>query len=149
MKPTAKIGILLGQKGGAVYSITPDSTVFEAIAMMAEKGVGALLVMEGASLAGILSERDYTRKVILQGRSSKEARVREIMSKDVVTATADDTIEQAMRKMTDRRIRHLPITEGGRVAGVVSIGDLVKWTISAQEETINHLASYISGSYPA
>ena len=147
MKPTAKIGSLLGAKGGAIFSIEPTATVFDAIARMAECGVGALLVLDGDRLAGIVSERDYTRKVILKGRSSKEERVEEIMTSDVVSATPEQTVEEAMRLMTNRHIRHLPITDNGCVVGVVSIGDLVKWTISAQEETIEHLTRYIAGSY--
>lgn len=147
MKPTAKIGSLLGAKGGAIFSIEPTATVFDAIARMAECGVGALLVLDGDRLAGIVSERDYTRKVILKGRSSKEERVEEIMTSDVVSATPEQTVEEAMRLMTNRHIRHLPIIDNGRVVGVVSIGDLVKWTISAQEETIEHLTRYIAGSY--
>jgi len=147
MKPTAKIGSLLGAKGGAIFSIEPTATVFDAIARMAECGVGALLVLDGDRLAGIVSERDYTRKVILKGRSSKEERVEEIMTSDVISATPEQTVEEAMRLMTNRHIRHLPITDNGRVVGVVSIGDLVKWTISAQEETIEHLTRYIAGSY--
>lgn len=149
MKATAKIGSLLGAKGGAVWSVMPSATVFDAIHEMAEKGVGALLVMSESRLLGIISERDYTRKVILKGHSSKDTRVDEIMTPDVVTATADETVEAAMRLMTERRIRHLPIVDGGLVVGVLSIGDLVKWTISEQEETIAHLTSYISGSYGA
>lgn len=147
MKPTAKIGSLLGAKGGEVYSIGPSATVFEAIALMAEKGVGALLVLDGGRLAGIVSERDYTRKVILKGRSSKEERVHEIMTQDVATCSPEHSVEEAMRLMTERRIRHLPVMDEHRVVGVVSIGDLVKWTISAQEETIAHLTNYIAGSY--
>ncbi len=147
MKATAKIGSLLGSKGGVVWSVSPSATVFEAITEMAEKGVGALLVMNERQLLGIISERDYTRKVILKGHSSRDMRVDEIMTSDVVTATAEETVEEAMRLMTERRIRHLPVLENGQVAGVVSIGDLVKWTISAQEETIAHLTSYISGGY--
>lgn len=147
MKPTAKIGSLLGAKGSAIWAVEPQATVYDAIAMMADKGVGALLVMHNGRLAGIISERDYTRKVILKGRSSKEERVEEIMTANVVTATPEHTVEAAMRLMTEKRIRHLPILEGERVAGVVSIGDLVKWTISAQEETIAHLTHYISGGY--
>lgn len=147
MKPTAKIGSLLGAKGGEVYSIAPSATVFEAIALMADKGVGALLVLDGRRLTGIISERDYTRKVILKGRSSKEERVDEIMTRDIVTCSPEHTVEEAMRLMTEQRIRHLPVLDGERVAGVVSIGDLVKWTISAQEETIAHLTNYISGRY--
>jgi CBS domain-containing protein len=147
MKPTAKIGSLLGAKGGEVYSISPSATVFEAIALMAEKGVGALLVMDGGRLAGIVSERDYTRKVILKGRSSREERVDEIMTRDVATCSPEHSVEEAMRLMTDKRIRHLPVVDAAQVVGVVSIGDLVKWTISAQEETIAHLTNYIAGSY--
>ncbi|WP_321473908.1 CBS domain-containing protein [uncultured Paludibaculum sp.] len=147
MKPTAKIGSLLGAKGSAIWAVEPKATVYDAIAMMADKGVGALLVMHEGRLAGIISERDYTRKVILKGRSSKEELVEEIMTANVVTATPEHTVEEVMRLMTERRIRHLPILEGEKVAGVISIGDLVKWTISAQEETIAHLTNYISGSY--
>ena len=149
MKPTAKIGSLLGQKCSDVFSIAPDATVFDAISLMAEKGIGAVLVFREGRLAGILSERDYTRRVILQGRASKETRVEEIMTTGVVTGDPGMTVEQAMRLMTERRIRHLPILEGGRVSGMISLGDLVKWTISAQAETIGHLANYISGTYPA
>jgi CBS domain-containing protein len=149
MKPTATIGTLLGHKGREVWSIVPQATVFEAIVMMADKGVGALLVTQEGRLAGIVSERDYTRKVILKGRSSKEESVEEIMTRNVVTGTMQTTVEEAMRLMTERRIRHLPILDGDKLVGVVSIGDLVKWLISAQEETIQHLANYISGSYPA
>jgi len=147
MKPTERLGALLAAKGGTVHSIGPDATVFDAIAEMAEKGIGALLVMREGQLLGILSERDYTRKVILRGHSSKETRVEEIMTAEVVTAETGATVEQAMHLMTERHIRHLPVVESGRVAGVVSIGDLVKWTISAQEEAIQHLTSYIAGSY--
>lgn len=147
MKPTEKIRTLLGAKGGEVFSIGPKATVFEAIAAMADKGVGALLVLDEGRLAGIVSERDYTRKVILKGRSSREELVEEIMTRDVVTCSPEHTVEEAMRLMTDRRIRHLPVVDGHRVAGVVSIGDLVKWTISLQEETIAHLTNYISGRY--
>ena len=148
MKPTTKIGSLLDQKGREVYAVAPGDTVYHAIAVMADKGVGALLVMEGERLVGIISERDYTRKVILKGRSSREAHVEEIMTRDVVTGSPEMTIEEGMRLMTERHIRHLPILEEGRVAGMVSIGDLVKWIIAEQEETITHLANYIgSGGY--
>ena len=149
MKPTAKIGSLLGQKGNEVVSIAPEATVYDAIALMAQKGIGAVRVMREGQIAGILSERDYTRRVILMGRASKETRVEEIMTADVLTADPEMTVEQAMRIMTERRIRHLPVTEGGRLVGIISQGDLVKWTITAQEETIGHLANYISGTYPA
>jgi len=147
MKPTTKIRAILEAKGGEVYAISPKATVYEAIAMMADKGVGALLVMEGQKLAGIISERDYTRKVILKGRSSREALVEEIMTRDVVTASPEITVAEGMRLMTDHRIRHLPLVSEGRVVGVVSIGDLVKAIISEQEETIAHLTNYITGRY--
>jgi CBS domain-containing protein len=147
MTPTTKIRAILEEKGSEVYAISPKATVYDAIAMMAEKGVGALLVMEGEQLAGIVSERDYTRKVILKGRSSREALVEEIMTRDVVTASPEITVAEGMRLMTDHRIRHLPLVSGGKVAGVVSIGDLVKAIISEQEETITHLTNYITGRY--
>jgi CBS domain-containing protein len=117
--------------------------------MMADRSVGALLVMQGGTLIGIISERDYTRKVILAGRSSRDTRVDEIMTAHLVTAASSQTVEEAMKLMTESRVRHLPVMEGSRVAGVVSIGDLVKWIISAQEDVIAHLSSYIHGSYPA
>lgn len=147
MTPTTKIREILKAKGSAVYSIHPKATVYEAIAMMADKGVGALLVMDGERLVGIVSERDYTRKVILKGRSSREERVEEIMTSNVVTASPDITVAEGMRLMTDHRIRHLPLVSGGKVEGVVSIGDLVKAIISEQEATIAHLTNYIAGSY--
>ncbi len=147
MTPTTKIRAILEAKGGDVYSVSPQTTVFDAIAKMAEKGVGALLVLDGDRLAGIISERDYTRKVILKGRSSREALVEEIMTRDVVTASPDITVAEGMRLMTDHRIRHLPLVSGGKVVGVVSIGDLVKAIISEQQETIAHLTNYIAGNY--
>ena len=147
MKPTTRIRAILEEKGSEVYAISPKATVYEAIAMMADKGVGALLVMEGEKLAGIVSERDYTRKVILKGRSSREALVEEIMTRDVITASPEITVADGMRLMTEHRIRHLPLVSEGRVVGVVSIGDLVKAIISEQEETIAHLTNYITGRY--
>lgn len=149
MKPGASLAELLGHKGGAVYSIAPDATVYDAIHTMADRSVGALLVMRDDALLGIISERDYTRKVILAGRSSRDTRVEEIMTSNLVTASSSQTVEEAMKLMTDARVRHLPVLEGGRVTGVVSIGDLVKWIISAQEDVIAQLSSYIHGSYPA
>lgn len=147
MQNNAKIGALLDAKGDAVHTISPGATVYDAIAQMADHGVGALLVMEGSHLLGILSERDYTRKVILQGRSSREALVEEIMTQRVLTATPHETVEDAMRTMTENRVRHLPVMDGTRVIGIVSLGDLVKWIISAHEETIAHLRHYIAGGY--
>ncbi len=136
---------LLQNKGGQIWSIAPDATVFDAIKLMAEKGIGALIVTDGDAVVGILSERDYARKVLLQGRSSKTTPVRDIMSVDVIFAQPDDNVEHCMSVMTDKRIRHLPVMEGGKLAGVVSIGDLVKAIITEQQETIEHLENYIRG----
>jgi CBS domain-containing protein len=140
---------LLAEKGDSVFAIAPDEPVLAAVRMMADRYVGALLVMQGDELTGIVSERDYARKVILKGRSSKDARVSEIMTREVVTVTPDDTVERCMEVMTAKRIRHLPVLEGGRVVSVISIGDVVKWTISAQEQHIQQLEDYVSGKYPA
>lgn len=136
---------LLDGKGRAVHSVAPGASVYDAIRLMAEKHVGALLVMEGQQLAGIVSERDYARKVILLGRASATTPVREIMSAPVVTVGPDHTVEDAMRLMTERRIRHLPVVRAEKVVGVVSIGDLVKCVIEDQQHTIEDLRSYIRG----
>jgi CBS domain-containing protein len=147
MDVSGHIGAILNQKDGNVYSIAPKSTVFEAIQMMADKNVGALLVMEGEKLVGIISERDYTRKVFLRGKSSKETRVEEIMSTNVSVTHPREGVEECLRRMTDKRIRHLPVVDGDKVVGVISIGDLVKHVISCQSATIAHLESYIAGGY--
>lgn len=147
MSVSGLISQILTEKTSELYSIPPGSSVYEAIEMMAEKNAGALLVMEGETLEGIISERDYSRKVILQGKSSKETPVREIMTTDPNTAVPGDTVEKCLRMMTGKRVRHIPILDKGKVVGIVSIGDLVKWVISAQESTINHLENYISGGY--
>jgi CBS domain-containing protein len=139
----ATVRTLLDRKGRKVHSVEAQAPVLEAIRLMAEHHVGALLVMKGAVLEGIVSERDYARKVILLGRSSSDTPVRDIMSSPVLTVTLDDTIETCMRVMTERRVRHLPVVDGGRVLGVVSIGDLVKAVIAEQQQQIEQLESYI------
>jgi CBS domain-containing protein len=139
------IGAVMQTKRGVVWSTRPSASVFEAIELMAEKEVGALVVMENDELVGIVSERDYARKVVLQGRLSKETPVAEIMSCPVVCVSPQHTVGECMRVVTDQRIRHLPVMENGEVVAVVSIGDLVNWVILEQETTIRHLEAYISG----
>ncbi len=139
---------VLDRKGHQVWFIGPDATVFDAIRWMSEKNVGALLVIDGGELLGIVSERDYTRKVILKDRSSKQTKVREIMTTDVIVIPPDTTVETAMRVMTNNRVRHLPVISDGRVVGVVSIGDLVERTIATQKIVLEQLEGYIIGRYP-
>lgn len=134
---------LLQTKGGVIHSIAPEAKLFDALKMMAEKNVGALLVVAGGKLAGIISERDYARKVILHGKSSHDIPVSEIMSDKVVTVQPGQTVEECMALMTDKRIRHLPVMDGDRLVGLLSIGDLVKEVIAEQEQTIRQLESYI------
>jgi CBS domain-containing protein len=148
MKPLDTLDSVLRFKGRQVWSVAPTATVYEAIARMSEKSVGALLVLAEGRLAGIISERDYARKVILKDRSSKETQVWEIMTDRVFTASPGSTVEECLRSMTERHIRHLPVLDGEKVIGIVSIGDLVNWTISAHEATIGHLQGYIEGRYP-
>jgi len=134
---------LLDRKDRAVFSVGPETPVLEAIRAMAEHHIGALLVMKGEVLAGIVSERDYARKVILLGRSSSDTPVRDIMTTPVLTVAPETSVEQCMQLVTDRRVRHLPVVEAGRVVGMVSIGDLVKAVIAAQQQQIEQLESYI------
>lgn len=143
------ISVVLAQKGPLVVSIQSDATVFDAITVMSEKNVGALPVLEKGRLVGMISERDYTRKVTLKGKLSRETSVQEIMSRQVSVAKPDDSIEECMRLMTEKHLRHLPVMEGDKMIGIVSIGDLVKWIISVQAETIDQLQKYIAGAYPA
>jgi CBS domain-containing protein len=147
MNPTGTISDILSNKGANVWTISPDAMVYDAIQLMADKNIGALLVTEGGKLTGIISERDYTRKVALKGKSSKQTAVREILSGLVIHVTPAQTVEECMRLMTDHHVRHLPVLEEDKIVGIVSIGDLVNWTISAQHATINQLQTYIAG-YP-
>lgn len=147
MITTATIDSILKQKSAEVWSVTPDTTVYDAIRLLAEKNIGAVLVKSEDKLVGILSERDYTRKVALKGKSSKETLVREIISTPVITATPSHTVEDCMRLMTEHRIRHLPVVAEEKVVGVVSIGDLVNWVISAQSVAIQQMENYIAGNY--
>ncbi len=149
MSPSDRIQALLDQKSRQVWSVSSDVTVYEAIAVMSAREVGALPVVDGGKLVGMLSERDYARKVMLQGRSSRETTVADIMSTNVLTITPTQTVEDGMMLMTDHRVRHLPVMSGGDLVGIVSIGDLVNWVISAHREEIHHLKSYISAAYPA
>ena len=139
------VSAILRQKGASVWSIGPQATVYEALERMSDEGIGALLVMAGGALVGLLSERDYARKIILKGRSSKETKVEEIMISPPVTISPGCSVDEAMRIMTEQRVRHLPVVDhAGAVAGIVSIGDLVKWIITSHEKTIEQLESYIS-----
>ena len=136
---------LLDSKGSEIISIVEDASVFDAIKLMAERGVGSLLVMDGDELKGIVTERDYARKVIIKGRSSESTQVREIMTTDLVTTTGAQTVNECMTTMSEKRIRHLPVMSGSEVVGLISIGDLVQAIISDQQEEIEQLESYISG----
>ena len=138
---------LLKHKGNDIWSLGPNATVFEALEMMAAKNVGGLLILENGTLVGIFTERDYARKLILKGRFSQDTRLRDLMTKNVLYVKPQNTVEDCMKLMTEKRIRHLPVLDDGRLIGVLTIGDLVKQIISEQEATIHHLENYIAGGY--
>jgi CBS domain-containing protein len=148
MIPHGTINELLHHKGTAVWSLGPEATVYEAIQLMADKNIGAVLVQDKDCVVGIITERDYTREVALKGKSSKELKVREILSARLVSVTPASSIQECMKLMTEHRVRHLPVLDGGKVMGIVSIGDVVNWIISAQSTTIRQLETYITG-YPS
>lgn len=139
---------ILHNKGGETCVASTGESVYDAIRRMGEKNIGALVVMEGDELVGILSERDYSRKVVLQGRTSRDTRVGEIISRPAITVRSKDGIDKCMNLMTRHRIRHLPVVDDGRLTGIVSIGDLVSWVMNSQRHTIQQLQGYISGDYP-
>jgi CBS domain-containing protein len=145
MNPNSTISEILNRKGTDAWSISPEATVFDAIQLMAEKNVGAVLVTEHGKLVGIVSERDYTRKVVLRGKASKTTAVGEILSSNIIHVSPNHTVEECMRLMTDHHVRHLPVLAGERIVGIVSIGDLVNWIITAQHTTISQLQTYITG----
>ena len=147
MDVSGTIEAILAQKGTDTFTVSPDATVYDAVALMADKNVGALLVVENERLVGMISERDYTRKVMLRGKRSRESFVREIMSSDLTVVSPREPVENCLRVMTDKRIRHLPVLDGETIHGVISIGDLVKWVIATQSAAIQHLEMYISGGY--
>jgi CBS domain-containing protein len=149
MKTSYPISSILHQKPFALWMVSPQTTVFDAIKLMAEKNIGALPVVSGGTLAGIFTERDYTRKIALQGKSSKDTQVWEIISKQVATVTPDETVEECLRLMTEHRIRHLPVVQNRELIGIISIGDLVNWIISAQNATIEQMEQYIAGGLSA
>jgi CBS domain-containing protein len=149
MKLDDCVALILKHKGTEVHSVSPDASVYEALEKLAEKDIGALMVLNGSDLVGVFSERDYARQVILKGRFSRETRVDEVMSAPVVTVEPKTTVDECMQLMTRERCRHLPVVEEGKLVGVVSIGDLVNWIITAQDYTIHQLEDYISGKYPA
>ena len=147
MDVSGNISVILNQKGNEIYSVSPDDTVYDAVSLLAQKNIGALLVMDGDKLVGLLSERDYTRKVMLRGKRSRETKVSEIMSSDLKVVQPRQPVADCLRLMTDKRIRHLPVLDGDKVVGVISIGDLVKWVIECQSAAIAHLENYIHGGY--
>jgi CBS domain-containing protein len=148
MEITTTIGSILNRKGTTVWSVSPTNTVFEAISMMAERNIGALPVLEGERLVGMISERDYARKVILLGRGSRETSVAEIMTVHLKTVGLSDSVQECMQIMTENRVRHIPVLEEGKLVGLISIGDCVNWIISAQTAAIDDLERFVTGAYP-
>jgi CBS domain-containing protein len=148
MNSSGTVSALLHHKGSALWSVAPDTTVFEAIKLMADKNIGALLVISGGKVVGMFSERDYTRKIALQGKTSKDTRVHEVCSCEIYSVGPNHSVEECMKLMTEHRVRHLPVVEGDKVLGLVSIGDLVNWIISTQSAQIDQMAQYIAGGYP-
>jgi CBS domain-containing protein len=149
MKTSVPISSLLHHKGSTVWHISPEATVFDAIQLMADKNIGALPVMSHGRLTGIFTERDYTRKIALAGKTSKQTLVKEIITTNVITVAPGESVEECMRLMTEHRIRHLPVVQNDEVVGIISIGDLVNWIISAQDAAIAQMESYISGGLTA
>jgi len=141
------VGNLLKIKGSEIWSVTPDSTVFQALEKMAEKNVSGLLILENDKMVGIFTERDYARKLILKGRLSKNTKVSDLMTRTILYVKTQNTIDDCMNLMTAKRVRHLPVIDNGRLAGILTIGDLVKQIISEQQTTIHQLENYISGTY--
>lgn len=146
MNTTYPVSSILFHKGSPLWTIAPEATVFEAIKLMAEKNIGALLVLAGGKLAGVFTERDYARKIALHGKNSRETRVWEILPPEIITVNPDDSVEDCMKLMTEHRVRHLPVVEGANVVGIISIGDLVNWIISTQSAHIEQMEQYIAGS---
>jgi CBS domain-containing protein len=139
---------ILHNKGGEIWTTKPEDSVYDAIRLMGEKNIGALVALENGDVIGVLSERDYSRKVVLQGRTSRDTRVGEIISRPAITVCSKDGIETCMELMTCNRIRHLPVVDDGHVVGLISMGDLVRWVMLSQRHTIQQLQCYISGDYP-
>lgn len=148
MEINGHLRAILSRKGSQVWTVPPNVTVFEALQLMADRDIGALAVVDHGAVVGIFSERDYARKVILHGKSSKETDVAEVMTHPPITVVPNQRVDDCMRMMTNKRTRHVLVMEGADLIGMVSIGDLVNWTISAQQEAIGQLSNYIAGSYP-
>ena len=149
MKTLIPVSSLLHHKGATVWHVAPETTVFDTIKLMAEKNIGALPVMSRGMLVGIFTERDYTRKIALMGKTSRDTRVQEVLSGKVICVTPNDSVEECMRLMTENRIRHLPVVEGEKLLGIISIGDLVNWIISSQNSAIEQMEQYIAGGVSA